>query len=482
MRSAIGSRLGDRARTTDRARLRVLAVCASTWSPSPAASRPPLAEDLVAAMAAAGRLRAAAHGPRRVPGRAAPRVSRCSCASVASTTTTTRTPSPSSTSSCGHAQRILGGLRRQPAAASRSATRARTCTACSVRRVAHEDDAARAAAAALELRELRAVDRGHATSRSASHRAGSAAARTATRCAGTFMCLGDAVNLAARLMSAAPPGRIYVSARGARRGRRRVHLGAACRPWRVKGKARARRGVGARRLAANARRRRGDAVPSCGWSAGRAELAHLTRELDDALAGRRQRGRDRGRGGHGQVAAGRRVRRARRAARGLLVAVGECQAFGTQHELLRVARGLATRCSRLEDDDAANDAACAKLEAALGGDRSRARPARAAAVGRRRPRRSPTTSSPRVRREAAQDLARGPARRHACAARGERRAVPRRARGLSLDRRAVARPPRGPRRDGAGAAASCSCSPTGPPRSRGGGLGLDRLPHSRSSR
>ncbi len=27
----------------------------------------------------------------------------------------------------------------------------------------------------------------------------------------TFVCLGDAVNLAARLMSAAPPGRIYVS-------------------------------------------------------------------------------------------------------------------------------------------------------------------------------------------------------------------------------------------------------------------------------
>jgi class 3 adenylate cyclase/tetratricopeptide (TPR) repeat protein len=78
--------------------------------------------------------------------------------------------------------------------------------------VAHEDDAARAAAAALELRDLEkttsaegiqlGITRG--TLRSGTY--GHAMRRT-------FVCLGDEVNLSARLMSAAPPGRIYVSER-----------------------------------------------------------------------------------------------------------------------------------------------------------------------------------------------------------------------------------------------------------------------------
>ena len=50
--------------------------------------------------------------------------------------------------------------------------------------IAHEDDAARAAAAALELRDLERDDGGDRTSRSGSPTAGCAAARTATRCAG----------------------------------------------------------------------------------------------------------------------------------------------------------------------------------------------------------------------------------------------------------------------------------------------------------
>ena len=49
--------------------------------------------------------------------------------------------------------------------------------------LAHEDDAARAAAAALELRDLEGVDRRRRRSRSGSPTAGCAAARTATRCA-----------------------------------------------------------------------------------------------------------------------------------------------------------------------------------------------------------------------------------------------------------------------------------------------------------
>ena len=75
---------------------------------------------------------------------------------------------------------------------------------------AHEDDAARAAAAALEILELEAVTAareiqvGIAHGRLRSGTYGHVMRRT-------FVCLGDAVNLAARLMSKAPPGRVYVA-------------------------------------------------------------------------------------------------------------------------------------------------------------------------------------------------------------------------------------------------------------------------------
>ena len=73
----------------------------------------------------------------------------------------------------------------------------------------HEDDAVRAVAAAIELRALdgltaaRDLCIGITRGRLRSGTYGHAMRRT-------FVCLGDAVNLAARLMSAAPPGAIYV--------------------------------------------------------------------------------------------------------------------------------------------------------------------------------------------------------------------------------------------------------------------------------
>lgn len=76
--------------------------------------------------------------------------------------------------------------------------------------VAHEDDAVRAAAAAIELRDLERttaaeqIQVGVTRGRLRSGTYGHAMRRT-------FVCLGDAVNLSARLMSAAPPGRIYIS-------------------------------------------------------------------------------------------------------------------------------------------------------------------------------------------------------------------------------------------------------------------------------
>src|SRR5882672_1267963 len=75
---------------------------------------------------------------------------------------------------------------------------------------AHEDDPIRATSAALELRELTR------TSAMSDIRIGLGYGRlrSGTFCHAqrqTFTCLGDAANLAARLMSAAPPGKIYAS-------------------------------------------------------------------------------------------------------------------------------------------------------------------------------------------------------------------------------------------------------------------------------
>jgi predicted ATPase/class 3 adenylate cyclase len=75
---------------------------------------------------------------------------------------------------------------------------------------AHEDDGARAAAAALDLRALDRVTEvsdlkiGIAHGRLRSGTYGHAMRRT-------FVCLGDAVNLAARLMAHAAPGQVYVA-------------------------------------------------------------------------------------------------------------------------------------------------------------------------------------------------------------------------------------------------------------------------------
>ena len=108
------------------------------------------------------------------------------------------------------------------------------------------------------------------------------------------------------------------------------------------------------------------------------------------------------------------VRIARR--RGLFVAFGECQSFGDEHALLRLARDLARRS--LASTTATVERGSAPPSRRPRGDRSRARRARAAARDRRRPRRSRTTTlTAAVRREAAQGLARGPARRRCLAAR-----------------------------------------------------------------
>ena len=120
--------------------------------------------------------------------------------------------------------------------------------------LAHEDDAARAAAAALEVREL------EGTTAATEIQIGIAHGRLRCGTYGhemrrTFVCLGDAVNLSARLMSKAPTGQIYVVEDVRRRDRRRIHVGASSPPMRRQGEGRADRRVRPDGLTARRRQR-----------------------------------------------------------------------------------------------------------------------------------------------------------------------------------------------------------------------------------
>ena len=189
--------------------------------------------------------------------------------------------------------------------------------------LAHEDDAARAAAAALEVRDL------EGTTAATGIQIGITRGRLRSGTYGhelrrTFVCLGDAVNLSARLMSRAPAGEIYVSDP--------VRLGAgAAFAWEqlpdltVKGKAEpvvvhALRGTARSGSQRHVRHR----LPMFGRQP---ELAYLGARLDEAVAGA---GAVVGISAEAGLGKSRLVAEFVRAARrrGLLVAFGECQAFG----------------------------------------------------------------------------------------------------------------------------------------------------------
>jgi adenylate cyclase len=190
--------------------------------------------------------------------------------------------------------------------------------------VAHEDDAARACAAALEVRALdastaaREVCVGITQGRLRSGTYGHVERRT-------FVCLGDAVNLSARLMSKAPPGEIYVSEpvqRMAGDGFTWTRL----EPLRLKGKANP---VSAYALTgsdrSHSRRVLRYSLPIVGRVA---ELSELDAGLAQATAGRGKTvgiSADAGMGKSRLIAEF--VSETRR--RGLFVAFGECQSFGS---------------------------------------------------------------------------------------------------------------------------------------------------------
>ena len=190
--------------------------------------------------------------------------------------------------------------------------------------MAHEDDAPRASAAALELSALqsttaaRDIQIGIAYGRLRSGTYGHRRRRT-------FTCIGDAVNLAARLMAKCPPGRIYV-AEPVRRAAGEIFVWKPIAPMRLKGKAEP---VAVFALAGSIRQAvRGAAGYDLPMVGRQAELGTLAARLDDALEGRGQivgicaeagMGKSRLVAEFVQLAGH----------RGAAVALGECQSYGT---------------------------------------------------------------------------------------------------------------------------------------------------------
>jgi class 3 adenylate cyclase/tetratricopeptide (TPR) repeat protein len=224
--------------------------------------------------------------------------------------------------------------------------------------LAHEDDAARACSAALDLRAL------EASTAAREIRIGITFGRLRSGTYGhdqrrTFVCLGDAVNLSARLMSKAPAGGIYVS--------ELVRLSAGdsfawekLEPLQLKGKAVS---VAAYALNSSARphsrRVTRYVLPLVGRTD---ELAHLEADREATAAGRGKIvgvSAEAGMGKSRLIAEF--VRSTRR--RGLDVAMGECQSFGTGtsyfvwREIWRTLLGV--------KEDAPADAQALQLEDAL---------------------------------------------------------------------------------------------------------------------
>jgi len=225
---------------------------------------------------------------------------------------------------------------------------------------AHEDDAARAAAAALEMREL------ESTTAVTDIQIGITYGRLRSGTYGhlkrqAFTCLGNAVNLAARLMSKAPPGQIYVSA-AVRQAAGDNFNWEDLAPIKVKGRAEP---VAVAALASAKRRAsRRQAMTELPMVGRDAQLARLAAKLDEAVAGS---GRIAGVSAEAGMGKSRLVGEFARSAehRGIVVALGECQAYGSNTSYF-VWRDIWSKLFGLDDnapEDDRVDALTARLSA-----------------------------------------------------------------------------------------------------------------------
>lgn len=220
--------------------------------------------------------------------------------------------------------------------------------------IAHDDDAARAMAAALELRTAPPT-----LGYSADVRIGVAAGRVFTGAYGgaiqrTYGALGDAVNLAARLMQHATSGGILVGD-GARKAAAHGFTWQSLPPLTVKGKADPVAVYGlvgaAKRHAAHAQQS-SYVLPMVGREA---ELALVDRTIEQALTGRGQILAITAEAGLGKSRlVAETIRRA--GARGLDIYVGECQSYGAHNSYL-VWEGIWRAFFGLEGVDASDEQA-----------------------------------------------------------------------------------------------------------------------------
>ena len=380
-------------------------------------SRPALPDELVAAVAPAGRLRAAVDRARRVPRGAPAGRSRLRPLRRHRLRRRRRRDRASSTSSCAR----RSGSSSATAATSLQLTlgdKGAYLYGVFGSPLAHEDDAARACAAPRSScatsrpvdgrprhpdrhhpRRLRSGTYGHAMRR-------------------TFVCLGDAVNLSARLMSQAPRGRIYVS----ELVRRRAGDGFIWDALPSRCGSRARRSpVAAYALNGSLERALApqDPVTSCRSSGARRSSPRSSRASSTRLTAGTGRvvgiSAEAGMGKSRLVAEF--VRDARR--RGRMRRVRRVPVVRHQHRLLRLARDLAPPVPDRRRPIRGR------------ADRARSRPALAAIDPALVPRAPLLDARPRpvdpghradelVRREAAQDVAREPARRLPAGARARR--------------------------------------------------------------
>ena len=201
----------------------------------------------------------------------------------------------------------------------------------------------------------------------------------------TFVCLGDAVNLAARLMCAAPAERIYVAG-DVREDAGEAFIWERLPDLTVKGKAEPVEVWSLNGSLERASRRK--TRFELRLVGRQPELGQLQARHEEAVGGPRAGRRRRGRSRHGQVAAGRRVRARRRVAAATIVGVRRVPGVRDQTPYF-VWREIWRRLFGLNDDDPPARQ-IARPEAAAGRHRPGARAAHAAARATSSGCRSPT--------------------------------------------------------------------------------------------
>ena len=310
-------------------------------------------------MAASRRLRANAGRARRVPRRASIRLSGVRSVRAGSTTTrTTRRSRSSTTSSAGHrGSSTRYGGNRAPADARRQGR-------LPLRRLRVARSPTRTTRRARPRRRSRCATL-EGTTAATEIQIGIAHGRLRSGTYGhemrrTFVCLGDAVNLSARLMSKAPPGQIYVSEAVATRRPATASPGSSSPRW----PSRARPSRSWPSALTGYARRTPARTPAtgCRCSDGATSSSTSRARLEAALAGSGAVvgiSAEAGMGKSRLVAEF--VRSVRR--RGHVVAFGECQAFGRNTSYFAW-REIWRTLFHLRDDEP-EEAQLARLEADL---------------------------------------------------------------------------------------------------------------------